>query len=109
MPTSDAQMGSMAHLEELWLDDNHLAAFPAVRAAGGGWRWPPFHSETPPQCLLAVPTLRVLRLSNNALTSLPEGISALSALTELAVDNNALTAVPASLCSLPALRKLLLQ
>lgn len=77
-------------LEELLLDDCALAG--------------PF-----PSCLLKMENLKVLRMSNNKLTTLPDDICLLSKLQVLAMDRNLLKEIPDELQDLTDLKTLLLR
>jgi Leucine-rich repeat (LRR) protein len=77
-------------LRRLWAEDNRLGpAFPAP--------------------VLALTRLTCLNLSGNAITSVPEGLSALRSLEELSIGSNGLTALPDGLGKLTALRTLVLR
>ena len=88
LPALPASLGGVAGtLARLWAEDNALS-FSAL-----------------PAPLRACARLRVLRLSNNAITGI-DGIDALPLLEELAVDGNALAALPRGIGALRALRTL---
>ena len=75
-------------LQRLYLEDNQLCG-------------------VVPSCVMRLTQLRVLRLSGNKFTELPESIGGMAELEELALDCNALTALPAALGGLSKLRTLL--
>mmetsp|Transcript_35017 Transcript_35017/g.71443 ORF Transcript_35017/g.71443 Transcript_35017/m.71443 type:complete len:297 (-) Transcript_35017:271-1161(-) len=80
------ELAQVKTLEKLWLDDNHLAAFPS--------------------CVLELENLVLLRLSKNRLTALPPQVRMLTKLADLCVDNNELAEVPEALNDLLGLTNL---
>jgi Leucine-rich repeat (LRR) protein len=85
------ELALLAHsLTTLWCDDCQITG-------------------TIPNCVMKLSMLETLRMSNNAITHIPEEIENLSALRVLALDGNQLEMVPRQLSKLSKLSSLILR
>ena len=105
---------AQAPLADLVLSNNELTALPASLGGLAGSLRRLYAEDNAlrgavPGCVLRLTQLRVLRLSGNQFTELPEALCALAQLEELALEGNALAALPEGLGRLAALRALLLR
>ncbi|XP_022109788.1 leucine-rich repeat and death domain-containing protein 1-like [Acanthaster planci] len=76
-------ISQLTTLEEIYLDNNKLEAFP--------------------EKLCDLPRLRILKLSNNAIRQIPESISKMKTLQSLNMQSNRLTAIPKTVGELQSL------
>ena len=101
-------------LEDLVISNNRLTALPTSLGALAPSLRRLYCEDNAlkgpiPSCVLRLVQLRVLRLSGNQFTELPEGIGAFTELEELALEGNALVSLPSGLGSLKRLKTLLLR
>ncbi|XP_049722821.1 malignant fibrous histiocytoma-amplified sequence 1 [Elephas maximus indicus] len=111
LPSLPAQLGALAHLEELDVSFNRLAHLPDSLSCLHRLRTLDVdHNQLTafPQQLLQLVALEELDVSSNRLRGLPEDISALSALKILWLSGAELGTLPSSFCELASLESLML-
>lgn len=111
LPTLPAQLGALAHLEELDVSFNRLAHLPDSFSCLNHLRTLDVdHNQLTafPQQLLQLAALEELDVSSNRLRGLPEDISALRALKILWLSGAELGTLPSGFCELASLESLML-
>lgn len=111
LPALPAQLGALAHLEELDVSFNRLAHLPDSFSCLNHLRTLDVdHNQLTafPRQLLQLTALEELDVSSNRLRGLPEDISALSALKILWLSGAELGTLPSGFCELASLESLML-
>ncbi|KAL2761914.1 malignant fibrous histiocytoma-amplified sequence 1 [Daubentonia madagascariensis] len=111
LPALPAQLGALAHLEELDVSFNRLAHLPDSLSCLSRLRTLDVdHNQLTafPRQLLQLVALEELDVSSNRLRGLPEDISALRALKILWLSGAELGTLPAGFCELAGLESLML-
>lgn len=111
LPALPAQLGALAHLEELDVSFNRLAHLPDSFSCLNHLRTLDVdHNQLTafPQQLLQLAALEELDVSSNRLRGLPEDISALRALKILWLSGAELGTLPSGFCELASLESLML-
>ncbi|NP_001351188.1 malignant fibrous histiocytoma-amplified sequence 1 homolog isoform 2 [Mus musculus] len=111
LPALPAQLGALAHLEELDVSFNRLAHLPDSFSCLNHLRTLDVdHNQLTafPQQLLQLAALEELDVSSNRLRGLPEDISALRALKILWLSGAELGTLPRGFCELASLESLML-